>query len=78
MSDRFAALLLVMGFFVVSTGAACRKKADTDKPRVSGQVEATEVHVSSEVGGRILEVPVAEGSRVKRGDLIAQLDTRDI
>ena len=47
-------------------------------PRVSGQVEATEVQVSPEVGGRILEVPVAEGDRVKQGDLIARLDTRDV
>jgi HlyD family secretion protein len=47
-------------------------------PRVSGQVEATEVQVAPEVGGRILEVPVAEGDRVKQGDVIARLDTRDV
>jgi HlyD family secretion protein len=64
----------------VATGAAsaCRKQASTDNPRVSGQVEATEVQVSAEVGGRILDIPVAEGNRVRRGDLIARLDTRDI
>jgi HlyD family secretion protein len=35
------------------------------------------VQVASEVGGRLVELRVAEGDRVKRGDLIARLDTRD-
>ena len=57
---------------------ACREKATTSNPRVSGQVEATEVHVAPEVGGRVLDIPVAEGNRAKKGDLIARLDTRDV
>ena len=44
---------------------------------MSGHVEATEVRLSAEVGGRLLELRVDEGSRVKAGDVIAQLDTRD-
>ena len=56
---------------------ACRKKA-TGNPRVSGQVEATEVQVAPEVGGRVLDIPVSEGNRAKKGDLIARLDTRDV
>ena len=39
----------------------------TDNPRVSGQVEATEVQVAPEVGGRVLEIPVVEGDRVEEG-----------
>jgi HlyD family secretion protein len=46
--------------------------------RVSGHVEATEIQVSAEVGGRLLERPVSEGDRVAAGDVIAKLDTRDI
>ena len=45
--------------------------------RVSGHVEATEVQVASEVGGRILEMRVAEGDRLSLGQTIAKLDTRD-
>jgi HlyD family secretion protein len=56
---------------------ACREKAPSDRVRVSGQVEATEVQVSSQVAGRVLELRVAEGDRVARGDLIAHLDTAD-
>jgi len=33
--------------------------------------------VAPEVGGRVLELPVVEGDRIKKGDLIATLDTRD-
>ena len=57
--------------------AACAPDTPENALRVSGHVEATEVHVSAEVGGRILELRVDEGHRVKSGDVIARLDTRD-
>ena len=57
---------------------ACREKPPTDHIRVSGYVEATEVRVSPEVGGRLIDLKVAEGDRVRAGDVIAQLDTADI
>jgi HlyD family secretion protein len=57
--------------------AACGDDESANALRVSGHVEATEVQVASEVGGRLVELRVAEGDRVKRGDLIARLDTRD-
>jgi HlyD family secretion protein len=57
--------------------AACREQAPADHVRVSGYVEATEVRVAPEVGGRLLDLKVAEGDRVKAGDVIAQLDTAD-
>jgi HlyD family secretion protein len=61
----------------VILNGACREKAPTDRVRVSGQVEATDVQVSSQVAGRILELRVAEGDRIGSGDLIARLDTAD-
>jgi HlyD family secretion protein len=44
---------------------------------VSGNVEATDVTVSPEVSGRIVEMRVNEGDRLAAGDLIARIDTRD-
>jgi HlyD family secretion protein len=44
---------------------------------VSGFVEATEVQIAPEFGGRIVDLAVAEGDRVESGKLIARLDTRD-
>ena len=63
---------------VAAATAACQKNPDPTNRRVSGQVEATEVQVAPEVGGRILELPVNEGDRVQQGQLIARLDTRDV
>jgi HlyD family secretion protein len=62
---------------VTLLAVACANDAPDNTLRVSGHVEATEVHVASEVGGRILELRVAEGDRTNRGDVIARLDTRD-
>lgn len=57
---------------------ACRQTEPSNTVRVSGHVEATEVHVSAEVGGRLVDLAVAEGDRVAPGDAVAHLDTRDI
>jgi HlyD family secretion protein len=70
---RHVVLLVIAG----ALGAACNSDAPADALRVSGHVEATEVQVAAEVGGRLVELRVDEGDRVKRGDIIARLDTRD-
>jgi membrane fusion protein YbhG len=58
--------------------AACRGKSDDGPLRASGYVEATEVRVAPEVGGRIIELKVEEGSRIAAGAVIARLDTADV
>jgi multidrug resistance efflux pump len=70
---KHAALLAVAPMML----AACTR-APAASGRVSGYVEATEVRVASEVGGRLLEVKVAEGDRVNSGDVIARVDTADV
>ena len=62
---------------LVAAASACAQKPPADRVRVSGQVEATDVHVASAVGGRLLELRVAEGDRVAAGAIVAQLDTAD-
>lgn len=57
--------------------AGCRQDAPADRARVSGHVEADDVQLAAEVGGRLLELTVAEGDRVAAGQVIARLDTRD-
>jgi HlyD family secretion protein len=57
--------------------AGCRQPEPSNMLRVSGQVEATEVQVAPEVGGRIVELRVSEGDRVRQGDFVARLDARD-
>jgi HlyD family secretion protein len=61
----------------VSFSTACRGGQPDGPLRASGYVEATEVRVAPEVGGRVLEIKVDEGDRVTTGMLLARLDTSD-
>jgi membrane fusion protein YbhG len=62
---------------VAAAAAACGGRAQENAGRASGYVEATDVRVAPQVGGRLIEVAVAEGDRVVAGALIAKLDTSD-
>jgi len=53
---------------------SCSGNSGHDMIDASGIIEATEVNISSKVAGEILTFGVDEGSRVERGDTIAQID----
>jgi HlyD family secretion protein len=53
--------------------AGCKNKADNAD--AFGNFEATEVTVSSETNGRILELKPVEGTQVSAGDKLALIDT---
>ena len=73
-----AALVIVASAASAAVAVSgCRQAPPTNSTRASGQVDATDVQVAPEVGGRILEMPVSEGDRIAQGGLIAQIDTRD-
>ena len=57
--------------------ASCHRGGPAPASRATGYVEATEVRVAAEVGGRLVEVKVAEGDHVAAGDIIARIDTSD-
>ncbi|MEO5894248.1 MAG: HlyD family efflux transporter periplasmic adaptor subunit [Vicinamibacterales bacterium] len=61
---------------ICATG--CNRGQGHAPPRASGYVEATEVRVAGEVGGRLLEVLAEEGKRVTTGDVLARVDTSDL
>jgi HlyD family secretion protein len=76
MRDRsFGLLPIVVSAFLL---AGCGNGDDEGVVRATGYVEATEVRVAAEVGGRILEVAVDEGDRVTKGQVLARVDPRDI
>ena len=56
----------------------CQQPQVVNQVRVSGYVEADEVRLASEVGGRLLVLHVAEGDRVDAGDLVAELTTTGV
>jgi HlyD family secretion protein len=69
-------LLVVISLLAGVLLPGCRNGAQVP-PRASGYVEATEVRVAPEVGGRVVELKVDEGDRLAAGDLIARLSTTD-
>jgi HlyD family secretion protein len=58
--------------------ASCGGEGADDTITASGHVEATEVRLSSKVGGTLAVLRVDEGDRLKAGDEIARIDTVDI
>ena len=70
---RRAALAVIATLAIV----ACGEQPPDNVLRASGHVEATDVQVAPEVGGRLVELRIDEGDRVKAGDLIARVDARD-
>jgi len=56
----------------------CRGDADPDTIVGTGHVEATEVRVSTKVGGQLTAFPLEEGDRVALGTEIGRIDTVDL
>jgi HlyD family secretion protein len=67
-----------LGMLAIFASGACQERAPATGARVSGQADALEVHVAPEIGGRIVELRIAEGDRVQQGDIVARIDTRDV
>jgi HlyD family secretion protein len=58
----------------IALAVACRNGGDRDVVVLSGRLEAPMVDLAPKVAGRVIEVRVREGDRVKAGDLVARLD----
>jgi len=71
---RIATIVAVAA--VAATG--CGDGTRTAAVRVSGHVEATEVRVSTQVAGRVVELDVDEGDPVEAGQVLARIDTVDL
>jgi HlyD family secretion protein len=56
----------------------CSAQARSTNIVAAGHVEATDVHISAKVGGRLLEAPLKEGDAVKAGMPLARIDTTDV
>ena len=68
-----AALVAALGIYVYGEHAAASGALEG-----SGTIEARNIRVGSKVGGRIAEVRVREGDRVKAGDLIVAFDDGEL
>src|SRR5579872_6428733 len=70
-------LLAVGGAVVYYHPQWFRHSESKNTLRVSGNIEAHESLVSFKVTGRLVALPVEEGMTLKRGDLLARLDSAD-
>ena len=67
---------LVLG--LASITAACGENEDPNVIHLNGRLEAPLVDVAPKVTGRVVEVLVREGDRVKAGDLLIRLDLGEL
>ena len=73
---NFATFLLVI-FAIAAVAYYFTTPRGTDIPLI-GVVDGNEVIVSPQITGRIINLTVDEGSAVKKGDLIAELDSKEL
>jgi HlyD family secretion protein len=75
---------ILIAIIVVAAGIAIylisnlRNHWDDGSMLLSGNVEITETNVGFKIPGRIIEIPVEEGSVVKEGDVLARLDGAEL
>ncbi len=75
------ALIIPVLFVALSVGLGLRVRArgvfEHTPSGGSATIEGTNLYVSSKTAGRVLDVTVQKGDRVRKGDLVAKLDCLD-
>lgn len=77
MSGRKFIMLLVI-IFLIAAGIYWFSTPSGNAIPLTGIVDGNEVIVSPQITGRLVKLMVDEGSRVKQGELIAELDPREL
>lgn len=68
--------VLTLAVLAIVTVAGCNGNSG-GAIDVTGQIEAVTVSIGSRVGGRVSEVLVEEGARVKQGDILVKLEANE-
>ena len=69
-----ALVAILITCFLISVPGCRSAKADQEVIHLNGRIETVTVDLGPKVAGRVLEVHVKEGDRVKAGDLLLKLD----
>ncbi|GIM30042.1 hemolysin D [Clostridium polyendosporum] len=69
-------VILVLSLIFTFSLTACSNGISADENVYSGTVESESFNVSAEVGGRISDINISEGSLIKAGEKIAQIDPK--
>lgn len=80
---RRALPLLIVAVILAAAGltatwAARYLHAPDEGIHVTGTIEGTQVDVSAKMTGRIVELPVREGQRIERGQMLARLEAPEL
>ncbi len=70
--------LAAVAVLVAAITAACGNKKNPSLIEASGHVEATDVRISSKVGGKLEMLTLEEGDRVSAGQVVAKIDPVDL
>jgi HlyD family secretion protein len=71
-------LLLGAVLLAIALAGGCSKGDALSRRSVSGTIETDETQVASRYGGRVVSVPFEEGSVLKPGQVIAELDAAEL
>lgn len=75
--DNFSfAMRSWIGTYVLIIMTGCQAADEVDLS-VAGRIEGVNVEVGSRVGGRVLQILVAEGDAVGKGDVVVKLETAE-
>ncbi len=69
---------LMMGMALCLFGAATAGLEAAEPPSVPGMVRHTEIRIAPELSGRLAQVPVKPGQAVRKGELLAVIDTPEL
>jgi HlyD family secretion protein len=71
-------VLALLGAIALASVYFLSERKDDNLLRASGTIEATDVDVSFQIGGRVREVSAVEGQAVKAGDVLARLSSEEL
>ena len=78
LAKRFFHGFLYVLLLIVSVSSITGCGSNTSTPELWGRVEAKEVDINSKIPGRVVNLLVKEGDQVKKGQVLAHIDNRDI
>lgn len=81
MKKRVKSIILIAVIFIIGAAGAvfyAEKKNHSNVIKVSGNIEGDDVRISFRVDGQIIELLTDEGKVVKKGDIVARLNTDEL
>lgn len=70
--------LVLLAVLITALFAGCGGQKEMAADQMWGRADATEIDVNSKIAGRVVELLVKEGDVVKKGQVMARIDKRDL